>query len=340
MSDNFDEATQKAIDKIEKLMRLSASNPNEAEAASALAKAQELLAAYNLDMAVIEQSSGESGKRTDEQVSGGMYKYQRQLWRSISQLNWCMYWLQKRRVREGSIQAKRRRTMTHEIRLVGRKVNVIATKNMANYLNGTIERLCRERLGGEAAKQFFSRDAVAFREGIADRVIDKIQKRRNDIMDEENRKAAEAARQASRDGVNLGTALTLAGINEREKQANYDFLHGEGAWAKMKAAEAEWEAEWAERRRQQALAEAAAEKVYAAWAEAHPEEAKKEAAKERARQRAADQRSERGGGRRYRFRETTEDMRKSSGAYHAGWEAGANVSIDQQMGTNIAGRLK
>lgn len=335
----MDEATQKAVEKIEKLMRLSANNPNEAEAALALSKAQELLAAYNLDIATIEQSSGSSGKRTDEQVRGGMFKYQRRLWRSIAELNWCMYWLQKVRLNREQ-QAVLKRRMTHQIRLVGRTVNVIATRNMASYLNGTIERLCRERLGGDANKQFYSAWAVAYREGIADRVIDKIQERRNDIIEEEERKKAEAARNASREGVSTGTGLTIAGLDEREEQANYDFLHGEGEWAKKQARAAAWEKNWAERRLRQAEAEAAAERAYSEWAVAHPEEAAKEAEKERARERASEKRSQKRSSHRYRLRSTPEELRKDSSAYHAGWEAGATVSIDPQMGNNIAGRLR
>lgn len=341
MQNEMDEGTRKAIDKIEKLMRLAGSNPNEAEAASALAKAQELLTAYNLDMVVVEQNSGASGKRTDEMIAGGMHRYQRELWNHIARLNFCMYWTQKNFAKPGSLAAKRGRKITHEHRLVGRVTNVIATRNMAGYLEQTIERLCREMLGSENARQYYSRDAIAFREGVSDRVIEKIVDRRREIVAKEEREAAEAARRASEAGVSLATTLTVAGLSDKERDANTDFLFGEGTSARRREAAAKWDAEWEERRKAQAEATAAAEKEAAEWAAAHPEEAKKEAARERARERARARRDALGGSanRRYRFRQTSEEMRRSSGSYHAGYKKGEDISIDQQVKKEDARRI-
>lgn len=334
----MDEETRKVAEKVEKLMRLAGSNPNEAEAASALAKAQELLAAYNLDMAVIEQISGGSGKRTDEMVAGGMFRYQRELWRHISELNFCFYWTQKVLVKAGSYQAKRGRRWTHEHRLVGRVVNVVGTKNMSGYIEKTIERLCREMLGSDRSMQYYSRDAVAFREGVADRVIEKILERRREMRDEEERKVAEAARKASAQGTSTTTTLTLGKLKESEEAANYDFLYGEGAWAKKEANRIANEKRWAEQRVARAKAQAEAEKAYSEWADANPEEAAKEAAKERAKERAQARRS--GGRSRYRFRSTPAEMRRDSGSYHAGYRKGEEVSIEPQMGNPDAARIR
>jgi len=325
----MDDETRKACDKIEKLMRLAGSNPNEAEAASALAKAQELLTAYNLDMAVVEQAAGKSGKRLEAEVSGGMHRYQRDLWRHISQLNFCMYWTQKVRTREGTYAYGRGRKWTHEHRLIGREVNVVSTRNMAAYIGVAIERLCREYLGPERSMQYYSRDAVAFREGMADRIIEKIVDRREGIIKEEKRKAAQAAKAAAEQGQSLATALTVSGLLEREEEGNYDFIHGEGAFARRKAEEAEWKAGEPARRAERAKRVAEAEAAHAAWATAHPEEARKEAAQERARQRARDRYQPRGG--RYRFRETPEEMRRNSGSYQHGYDKGERVGIDPQM---------
>lgn len=332
----MDEAERKAIEKIAKLMKLGAagSGASEAEAASALKRAQEMMLAYNLDMAVIEQASGSSGKRLDEMVSGGMHKYQRSLWDNIAKLNFCLYWTHVTAVKEGSAQAKRGRKRTHEHRIVGRVVNVASTKNMAFYLDQTIERMCRERLGGDHAKQYYSSDAVAYREGIADRVIGKIVKRRHQIEEQEEEKEAEDARRASKAGVSLATTLTVRKLSESEREANDDFLYGAGYTARRKAARAEAEARWAETRAEQAKANAEAERVFSQWAAAHPKEAAEMAAKERAKERSEEKRRERratNGGGRYRFRETKEDLRRGSGAYHAGYEAGAKVSIEPQM---------
>jgi hypothetical protein len=346
MTNEYDEATQKAMDKIEKLMRLASSNPNEAEAASALSKAQELLAAYNLDLSAIEANSGASGKRLDAMVTGGMHRYQRSLMKSIAQLNFCMYWTMKVPVKAGSAQAKRGRQFTHEHRLVGRQVNVIQTRNMADYLNSTIERLCRDKLrddGLSPQSQFYSAWAIAFREGIADRVIEKLVRRRRANVDEEAQKAAEAARAASAAGTSSATGLTLASLVKREEAANYDFLHGEGAWARREAEWASSEKLWAERRVQEAAARAAAEKSYAEWAVAHPAEAAQAEAERAAAARKAEKaeaaKAARRSGRRYSFRQTGEELRRNSGGYAAGYEAGKHISIDPQTSNQKSGAL-
>lgn len=327
----MDEKTVKAVTTIEKLLRLAGNNPNEAEAASALAKVHELLEAYNLDMAVIEQHGGDKGKRLDEKTAGGMHKYQRSLWQHISRLNFCMYWTQKNDVVPGSIQAKRGRKSTHEHRVVGRQINVIATKNMAFYLDQTIERLCREMLGPERSMQYYSRDAVAFREGVADRVIEKIRERRNKLIQEEEAKNAEAARRASASGYSTSKAMTLSTLEESEKDANDDFLYGEGYSARRRARDAEWSAKWEAERERREQAQRDAEAAHLAWAQANPKEAAKQAAKEKARAEARQRAWEK---KRYRFRQTASDMRRDSGAYHLGYEKGESVSIDTQIGND------
>lgn len=327
----MDDASRKAAEKIAKLFQLAEKNPNKEEAASAMAKGYEMMAAYNLDMTTIEKNDGSSGKRLDEQVTGGMYKYQRQLWTHIAELNFCMYWTMLVRTKEGTPQFKRGRKYTHEHRLVGRQVNCIATKNMGSYLEGVINRLCIERMGGEQRTGFYSSWAVAFREGIADSVMQKVRQRRYDRDKEEKIKADEAAEKAARAGISVATALTIAGVKEAEKIANYDFLHGAGAWARRVAREEENEKRWAEIRAEEAREEAAAEAAHAAWAKANPEEAAKRAEKER---KAARKKEERqrwsGGGFRSYAGPTKEEQRKESSAYWAGRDAGKSVSIDPQ----------
>ena len=327
----MDDATRKIVEKIAKIFQLAEKNPNKEEAAAAMAKGQEMLAAYNLDMTTIEKNSGETGKRLDEKVSGGMYRYQRELWEHIAELNFCMYWTMLVRVKEGTPQAKRGRLYTHEHRIVGRQVNCIATKNMGSYLEGVINRLCIERMGGENRSGFYSSWAVAFREGIADAVMQKVRQRRKGQQEEEQRKADEAAERAARAGISVATALTLTGVKEAEKIANYDFLNGAGAWAGKEAAREEREKRWAEIRAEEAAAQAAAEVAHAAWAKANPEEAAKQAEKER---KAARKKEERRNNSYSGFRTyagpSKAEQRKESSAYWSGRDAGKNVSIDPQ----------
>lgn len=333
----MDGDTRKVMERIAKLFQLAEKNPNKEEAASAMSKAQELLAAYNLDMATIEKNTGDSGKRLDEKVTGGMYKYQRELWEHIAELNFCMYWTMLVRTKEGTPQFKRGRKFTHEHRVVGRQVNVIATRNMGTYLEGVIKRLCIERMGDEGREGFYSSWAVAYREGIADSVMQKVRQRRRGIEEEAQRKADEAAERAQRAGISVATALTLKSVAESEEAANYDFLHGAGAWARKQAAIEERQKRWAEERARQAAAEAAAEKEYAEWAAANPEEAAKEAEKERKKARQREQRRANSGGFRYR-QESAADRRRDSSAYWSGRDAGKNVSIDPQTDHKMAER--
>ena len=73
----------KVIEKVEKLMKLAAKNPNAEEAASATAKAQALLVAYNLSAELVGNvGSSADAKGEKQKIKGGMYSYQRDLWRS------------------------------------------------------------------------------------------------------------------------------------------------------------------------------------------------------------------------------------------------------------------
>lgn len=330
MTTVMDDATIKAASQIEKLMRHAGGTSNPQEAAVFIAKAQALLAAYNLDMTTVEAVSGETTKRTDENLSGGGYKYQQRLWRHIAELNFCMYWTMKVRVKPGSYAEKRKRTFTAEHRLVGRVINVQQTKNMAGYLHQTIERLRREALGSDTR----SRDAMAFREGVSDAVIEKIIDRREKAILDEKREAAKAAERAAAAGTSMATAMTLGTVKQRESDANYDFLHGDGAAAKRRKRLADAE-------QAQAQAEAEEEKFWAEWATAHPEQAKKEAAEEAKRDRAREKRQARSGSGygRYRFRETAEEMRRDSGSYLRGVAAGKSVSIDPQAEAKTVRRI-
>jgi hypothetical protein len=137
-------------------------------------------------------------------------------------------------------------------------------------------------------------------------------------------------------------ALTLASVVEREQAANYDFLHGEGAWARKKAAEEEAEKDWAEHRARQAKARVEAEKQYAEWATAHPEEAAKEERQRLQKERARARRQERRGGGwgRTSYHVPASDKRRRSGEYYAGYDAGERVSIEPQVDVGNQKRIR
>lgn len=320
------EELTKVMEQVRKLLNLAAKNTNEHEAAAAAAKAQDLLTKYNLDAALVERSTGQDGKREDARTRGGFYQYQRDLWKAVAELNFCMYWTQvyferkkhPKREWDGKIRTYERDVRQLRHRLVGRVVNTTATKVMAQYLEEAVERITRERLGNDP-KQLYSKWAISFREGMTARLAERIARRFKTRLakEEADRRAAQA--ETERPATGMGTALALSTYVKSEEDANYDFIHGEGASARRAARRAEWAREQAEE-----------EAAYTAWAKANPEEAARKEKEERERaerywrRRGAGSRGGSGG----KDVDTT--------AYYAGRDAAEKVSLDQQVSTPSA----
>lgn len=357
MTDSTSE-DQRVIDKIDKLFKQAGGTNNQHEAETFLAKAQELMEQHGLSQAAINEgaSTKKASRRTDEKLAGGLYQFQRDLWEAVAQLNFCWYFHTKLRdpnkvskywIRQyggiANVPEYRRGGFTFQHRLVGRAVNVAATISMCSYLEQTMERLVRERLevknhavaetkrdeieryGRAYAKEetLWGEFAVAYRTGIADTVCEKLAERRRGLIREERQKMYEAQqRDADAAGAKFSssTALTLGTLTEQEHAENFDFLYGEGEYAKEMAKRAAR----AERQR-------IAEEEHAKWAAENPEEA---AAQEEARRKE---------NRRYGHTPWNAGMGKSkydSGGYHDGRRAGRNISLDAQMGGGAVGRLE
>lgn len=321
----------KAVETIERLLRLAGKNQNENEAAVAMAKAQELLTRFNLDMAIIEETTGADKKRVKEEVSGGFYKWQQQLWEEVARLNFCLYWSQRfwNPEKKQSYRARyddwyghtpggtRKGGYDFQHRVVGRKVNVISTQNMARYLEGCIEKLLRERLGETWAKEHLSAWSNSYRMGIVHRVSEKIWDRRREMIREDRERQQKAARKAAESGmsgVSDSTALTISTYQKREWDENVDFIYGEGTAA-----------QWAAEKAEQAKAQAEADAEYAQWAAAHPEEAAREEKKRRDRERKKDAREQN------RKEKESFGNVKDWGAFRAGYKAGEDVSLNPQV---------
>jgi hypothetical protein len=356
----LDEGQKNVLRKIEALLRVAdkgkdSDDPHTAtEAASAAAKAQELLVAYNLDASMVG-GSDDGGTREEQKLRGGFYLYQRQLWASVAELNFCLHfmsggyhrWTVTKRYPDGSKRQEPRSKWEQRHRLIGRKVNVRSTISMATYLQGAIERLVTERLGDDpdANRARWSQRNVIFREGAAEVIREKLAERRRHLLTEERRKQAEAeaaAERAGRADVSTSTALTIASVVQTEADANRDFRFGlePGTTARQRAEKAARLAAEAERRRH-------AEQAYTRWAAAHPEEAraqeearrkeeeKRDREEEARERRNAARRTGGGGG------WTREDEKRYSNrdAYYAGRDAAENISLDQQMDSKTKGAL-
>lgn len=317
ISREFTDQQKTILRRVEALMQKAAGNTTEHEAAAATELAMSLLAKYNLSQADIGPGQD---SRSDTKILGGSLQYERDLWRAIAQLNFCWYYTVEVFFKTPEeIKAHRGRKSSRHHRLIGRTVNIRSTQMMADYLMKTLERLtreyCVERFG---RYQNRSSDATAFREGATRRLIERIEHKRWLVLAEERERARKEAERAAeaRPGTSGGTALALASLTRSEYARNYDFMYGEGAYAKTVANAERYEAEEAER-----------EKAREAWCRAHPEEAarlRREAAKR------AEKESRRQAAREIReWKEEQEKLRNP--AYAAGLEKGGEIGLDAQV---------
>lgn len=309
---------EKAIDRAAKLFALAKNNDNEAEATSAMDAAIRILEAHNLDVAMIERRSGtgKALKREDKRTGGGLYKWQRTLWKYVAELNFCRY-VAIRGLTAGS---------KYENRVVGSQVNVLSTTLMGEYLQQTIERLAAQWVRDNYApgtSRFIS-DAIQYREGMADRIASRLWDLRNERAEAQKRERDAMPR-------GDGTALILADVVDAENDANDDVLHG---------LEPGTHARWREERNvRRAKAEAEAKRILdereAAEAADPRLKAKREAEEAKAQAKAEAENAawwrKQRNRKSYSYRETAADRRRQSEGYRAGSAAGHDISLDRQV---------
>jgi Protein of unknown function (DUF2786) len=316
---------QSVIEKIRKLLAMADGNANEHEAAIAAAKAQELLEAYNLDMAAIGKDGGAFAPRQDKNKAGGLYSWQRHLWNAVANLNFCNYWY-IRGLTAGS---------QYEHRVLGSHVNVISTEVMADYLQQTIERLARNWVTeNRPGKSIFIKEAIAYREGIAHRISERLwAQRREHLAEQAAKQKAERERNAAQ-GINTENALVLQDVVNTEEDLNNDYIN-------------RWEPGTSARYRKdrevrQAAAERAAMEILRKqdeWDEAHPEEAAKRKARERKMQERLYEEWVRNA-KKTRYRKPTpEQERMMLGSYSEGYREGDKVSLNRQVSKNTNKRI-
>jgi hypothetical protein len=341
----LDDAQKKVLPRIEALLRLydrgkdAEDEGTLKEAMSALSKAQELLEGYNLSADMLNQG-GDDGVREEQKLEGGGREYERDLWRAVAELNFCLYFSSRtnkvtayKRTRADGSKYIERETKSQPLhRLVGRKVNVMATISMARYLEDAVERLVGERIGPDNARERWSKFNITFRKGAASTVTNKLYKRREELIAEDERKrheAEEQARQRGMQGVSTSTALTVATHTQAEEDANKDFARG---WKPGTSAanRAQWQAEQAARaERARRIREEAVQ-----WAKDNPEEARKQAEQQRKEQEEAEKREARNAKRRtggWRWTKADDRREEEAQAFAMGAKAGHKISIDQQM---------
>lgn len=313
MNEQIDE---KLIERMKKLLALATNNDNEHQATAAMAKLQEMLEAHNLDMAILGKS-GKGAQRSDTKKTGGLYGWQRRLWKEVAELNFCYYFSLKG-LTKGSV---------YEHRLVGSHANVVSTELMATYLQSTVERLAQTWAKGAGYSSVFVREAIAYREGMAERIGERLSARRREIV-AKAKEEAQARRDAERAKMpTTGTELTILDVISTEADFNNDYLQG---WemgttarnrveseARSKAWAAEYRAREAAKSPEQKAREAAeAAAQLKIW---QAEDAKREARRNKTPPKP-----------RYRAM-TAEEQRRSLHSFDKGYSKGNEVGIDTQV---------
>lgn len=311
------EATESVIKKIQALFNMAGrlanhdGASNEAEAQLAMAKAQELLTKYNLDMATINNAGKGEGREKRIVKNSAMYKWQQELWSQIASANFCWHFLTtqyepyNKRVKnyDGTTRVEEAKRKVQRHRIVGRTSNVVAVELMGQYLCETIERVLPY-----ANKDRLSKSALSWRQGCSDRLRTRIH---DDYV-----KARAQDKTATAEG--NATALTLRSIDDKEYEATYDFLYGEGAYAKSKAHYAKHVAESEERERQRAV-----------------ELANETPAQKRAREKreAAEKKRSEAASRRFHKKLNERLNNTDWDAYQAGEKTGSEISLNRQIST-------
>ena len=313
----FDAKTEQVIDKVRKLLALAKGNTNEAEAESANNKARELLEAYNLDLAHVNQEKHAFTPRDKQNLRGGLYQWQRDLWNMTAQLNFCKYWYIK------GLQAGSQ----YEHELLGSKVNVIATQIMAQYLQDAVERIARDWMrDNRPGLSIFTKEAIAFREGATSRLVGRMWTLRNDrLREEEAKRKAEREANAAR-GVFTENALVLVDVINTEEDLNNDHING---WPMGTSARKR-----AEREARQHQADIEAAKMLReqeAYDLAHPEEAAARKAKEKADNDAAWKKWKAKQGKQRTRKATPEEERRRMSSFSHGYDAGGDISLNKQV---------
>lgn len=279
---------------------------NEVEAQLYLDKAQALLEEYGLTLLELEKTGNKQDRsRMDKQLKGGLYKWQRELWRNVAETNFCMYW---------SIKGLTRGS-TYQHRVLGSRINALVAENLANYLQAAVERTARDRFDNNP-NLYFSKDAIAYREGMADRLSIRLR----DRAWERKRKAEEKTTTSD------STALTLADVEDSEYHLNQDFLYG-------------WEPGTSARR----AAERRAESMRW-WLAYHLEQEYHKIAdllykmhdpRGWTREQLKKEKANKGS---YRFYNRAEKPKPAT--YHEGYRKGADISLDDQIKSNKKGEIE
>lgn len=313
-------ATDKVMGLISKLLQVQEGRgATEAEAAQAAEHVQRLLGEHNLTLSEVEAKGGASdgGKRSKEQTElSAAGEWHQILMRSVAEGNFCLH-----KVIKPTVGQVNRRFHV----LVGRDVNVRASKELYGYLVSTVTRLLYD--GG---RKMTTEEGRAWLQGCVDRLAHRLHVRMEERQreDQERQNAARAKGDASR-------ALVLADVYGTESERNNDMLNGwpDGTTTARRQAHAAREAE--REKKEAELVAQGVDKTEAFYlshgytaeaAKAYTVQYKRGAGRSR-------------GGRGYSMRFSKADRRRQTSDYQAGRTAGAGIGLDPQAGHAKTPRL-
>lgn len=222
-----EDTTEQAIDpklvlKIKKMLALSKGGTTEGEADNAAKMAQRLMMENNISMAQVDSIGGETqegGKRSKQRRKGNaMYKFQQTLMAACADVNF-VYQEVRYEYTNGHRRAK-------GYTLIGREANVVATQVLFDYLASTCENLGIEYVDHDNRRRM-SIEALSFKEGVADRVAERLRTRHEQQIAAQKKEARErnaAARHPSAAGTAL--VVVMEDYEQAERDRNNDIRLG------------------------------------------------------------------------------------------------------------------
>lgn len=216
----------KVIARLQKILALANDGRgNEAEANVAMQRAQELMAEYNLSMATVEAHGGQSESRLNEKTDHKlMFLWQQTLFPACAEAAFCHFSMVDKPTLGGQY-------IKGGYQIIGRQSNVIAARQMYEYLRDTIQQVVREEVGRSSSDQF-SKTANSFRIGMAERLAERLKGRHEAKLEQQAREAREKQARnnhpaAAKTDPNFhAPTVTLADFAASEEDLNNDMHHG------------------------------------------------------------------------------------------------------------------
>lgn len=303
------------INRVRKLLALAANNPSQAEADSATAKAQALMAEYNIEMSSVGEEAPKTADATREKRTTEIqasHEWQISLMAALAKNNFCHHWVTARRARREDGTGKERMRTKHN--LIGRQANVAVVIEMYRYLVGTMDRLSAEAGYTDGR----DRSTRSWYQGCVDRLTSRLDDQRRASEAESRARRADPARGS-------GTDLVLSDVYSSEEDLNNDLMHdyppgttaarSRESEARMEVLRAQWAAERA---------------VSGPVVVARAEPPKPLTEKQRAKEEAKEQRWQDA----YYRRQQKEAAKTDNHAYSSGSSAGRGIGLDKQVGAD------